>query len=196
MRISQMASSRIVRWAIILSAYTYTIRYKPGKHLSNADALSRLPSPSTTSFDCVPANVSAVIHHLSSSSIDASDVKELTAKDLTLSCSPVCVVRMANSKAGPRVSAIRFSQERTQRTRWLCSMVFPYRHSTQRPTTLARGAAQHSPGCQQNEGISQVIHLVARHGWRHQKRSQILCSLPRISTSSCHCSVALMGMAI
>ena len=41
-RIPQMASSSIVRWAIFLSAYTYTIRYKPGKLLSNADALSRL----------------------------------------------------------------------------------------------------------------------------------------------------------
>ena len=81
-----MASSRIVRWAIILSAYTYTIHYKPGKHLSNADALSRLPSPSTTSFDCVPADIAAVFDHLSSSSIDGSDVKELTAKDPTLSC--------------------------------------------------------------------------------------------------------------
>ena len=85
-RIPQMASSRIVRWAIILSAYTYTIRYKPGKHLSNADALSRLPSPFTTLFDCVPADVVAVIDHLSSCSINASAVKELTAKDPTLSC--------------------------------------------------------------------------------------------------------------
>ena len=84
--IPQMASSRIVRWAIILSAYTYTICYKPGKHLGNADAFSRLPSPTTTSFDCVPADVAAVIDHLSSSSVDASDVKELTAKDPTLSC--------------------------------------------------------------------------------------------------------------
>ena len=63
-RIPHMASSRIVGWAIILSAYTYTIRYRLGKHLSNADALSRLPSCSTTLFDCVPADVAAVNDHL------------------------------------------------------------------------------------------------------------------------------------
>ena len=39
--ISPTASSRIKRWALTLSAYSYTIKYKPGKNLGNADALSR-----------------------------------------------------------------------------------------------------------------------------------------------------------
>ena len=52
--ISPMASSLIQRWALTLSAYQYTIRYKTGKTLSNADALSRLPKSVTTSSDCVP----------------------------------------------------------------------------------------------------------------------------------------------
>ena len=44
-----MAPSRIVRWAIILSAYNYSICYKSGKKLQNADTLSRLPRLVTTS---------------------------------------------------------------------------------------------------------------------------------------------------
>ena len=40
-----LTSGRIQRWALILSAYGYTIQYKPGKENSNADALSRLPAP-------------------------------------------------------------------------------------------------------------------------------------------------------
>ena len=46
--IPQMASARIQRWALTLAAYTYNIKYKAGKALCNADALSRLPCPVTT----------------------------------------------------------------------------------------------------------------------------------------------------
>ena len=45
--IQRMMSSRIQRWAILLSAYDYSIRYRPGRDLTGADTLSRLPlSPS------------------------------------------------------------------------------------------------------------------------------------------------------
>ncbi|XP_043944941.1 uncharacterized protein K02A2.6-like [Protopterus annectens] len=43
--VPQMVSPRIQRWAVTLRAYEYEIVYKPGKHHSNADALSRLPLP-------------------------------------------------------------------------------------------------------------------------------------------------------
>lgn len=43
--VPQMASPRIQRWAVTLRAYEYEMVYKPGKHHSNADALSRLPLP-------------------------------------------------------------------------------------------------------------------------------------------------------
>ena len=47
-----LASSRIQRWAMTLSAYHYIITYKSGRLIGNADALSRLPQPQTTSSDC------------------------------------------------------------------------------------------------------------------------------------------------
>ena len=40
-----MASNRIQRWSLSLSAYDYTLKFKPGNTHSNADALSRLPLP-------------------------------------------------------------------------------------------------------------------------------------------------------
>ena len=43
--IPTLASGRIQHWALIMSAYSYTIQYKPGKENSNADAMSRLPAP-------------------------------------------------------------------------------------------------------------------------------------------------------
>lgn len=41
--IPQMASGRMVRWALFLSNYCYSLAYRPGAQHGNADALSRLP---------------------------------------------------------------------------------------------------------------------------------------------------------
>ena len=67
--VPQMASARIQRWAITLSAYHYTIRYKAGKHLSNADAFSRLLRPVTIANDHVPEELELLMNHLSATSI-------------------------------------------------------------------------------------------------------------------------------
>ena len=52
-----MASGRIQRWALTLSAYQYPIHYQPRAKLSNSDSLSRLPRPVTTSSDMMPGDV-------------------------------------------------------------------------------------------------------------------------------------------
>ncbi len=80
-----MASSSIQQWAIMLSAYNYTIRYKPGRDLGNADALSRLPSATTSPHVSVPEDLVMVNDHLSSTSVNASSIKEWTIKDPLLS---------------------------------------------------------------------------------------------------------------
>ena len=43
--IPPMASSRLQRWALTLSAYDYSILYRSGKNHANADLLSRLSLP-------------------------------------------------------------------------------------------------------------------------------------------------------
>ena len=72
---SPMASSRIQRWALTLSAYHYTIRYKAGSTLSNVDALSRLPRPVTTTADRLPGDLVHLIDHLSTTTINAEKIK-------------------------------------------------------------------------------------------------------------------------
>ena len=41
--VPSIATARMQRWAMFLSAYQYTIEYKYGKLHANADCLSRLP---------------------------------------------------------------------------------------------------------------------------------------------------------
>ncbi|XP_031422660.1 uncharacterized protein K02A2.6-like [Clupea harengus] len=45
--IPSLAASRMQRWALILSAHTYDIKYRKSELHSNADGLSRLPLPDT-----------------------------------------------------------------------------------------------------------------------------------------------------
>ena len=80
-----MASSRIQRWALTLAGYWYTIRYKAGKMLNNADALSRLPQPDTSSHDGMTAELINLIDHLSSTPISCTNIRKWTNKDPTYS---------------------------------------------------------------------------------------------------------------
>ena len=80
-----MASSRIQRWAITLSAYSYTIKHKPGKQLSHADALSRLPLADQPSDVPQPHDVVLMLNHLSETVIPAASIKAETDKDPLLS---------------------------------------------------------------------------------------------------------------
>lgn len=75
----------VQRWALNLGAYQYTIRYKAGKKLGNADALSRLPRPVTTSSDRVPTDLIHLLNHLSSTTISSANIKKWTSEDPVLS---------------------------------------------------------------------------------------------------------------
>ena len=42
-----LATARLQRWSLLLSSYTYDIKFKKSRDIANADALSRLPLPFT-----------------------------------------------------------------------------------------------------------------------------------------------------
>ena len=69
-----MASARIQRWALILGAYNYQICHKPGRLLSNADALSRLPLSDSSDSNHV-SELNHLIHQLSESIVTANQIK-------------------------------------------------------------------------------------------------------------------------
>ena len=51
--IPSLAAARMQRWALLLSAYTYDISYRPTKLHANADALSRLPLSTNEKIESV-----------------------------------------------------------------------------------------------------------------------------------------------
>ncbi|XP_040355390.1 uncharacterized protein K02A2.6-like [Ixodes scapularis] len=75
-----LAAARMQRWAMILAAYRYKLKYRKGKDVEVADALSRLPRPMTTADD--PAECLLLFD---STPLTAEDIARATKRDLTLS---------------------------------------------------------------------------------------------------------------
>nr|XP_055046280.1 LOW QUALITY PROTEIN: uncharacterized protein K02A2.6-like [Misgurnus anguillicaudatus] len=83
--IPSMASARIQRWALTLSAYQYHIIYRAGKENANADALSRLPLPDTPSSTPLPPETVFLFKTLADSPVSSRQIKAWTEQDKTLS---------------------------------------------------------------------------------------------------------------
>lgn len=85
--IPALASACIQRWALILSAYQYTIHYKPGSRhaYANADVLSRLPLPECLAESPLAGETVLLMDMLNSTPISAAQIKKWTEKDPTLS---------------------------------------------------------------------------------------------------------------
>ena len=83
--IPAMAASWIQRWALTLSAYEYSIAYRPGKEHANADAHSRLPLPQQTNVP-VPGDLLLLQDHLDTTSLVTTEqIRTWTEKDPVLS---------------------------------------------------------------------------------------------------------------
>ena len=83
--IPAQASARIQRWALTLASYEYTLCFKPTAAHANADALSRLPLPSTASSIPMPAETVLLMETLEASPITAADIRMWTRRDPLLS---------------------------------------------------------------------------------------------------------------
>ena len=83
--IPPMASARIQRWALTLSAYDYGIEYRPGDKHSNTDVLSRLPLPESVRETPQPGEMVLLMESLQSSPVNANQIKRWTDHDPILS---------------------------------------------------------------------------------------------------------------
>ena len=86
-----MASARVQRWALTLSAYQFTIQYKKGHGHANAYVLSRLPLPDAPTQVPTPGDTVLLLEMLNSSPVTAQKIKQWTDRDPLLSGVRECV---------------------------------------------------------------------------------------------------------
>ena len=82
-----MMSSQIQRWALTLSAYSYQIKFRPGKEQGNADCLSQLPLAEAPNDVLVPGDFILMMGPLADqeSPVTFTNIKAWTGKDPLLS---------------------------------------------------------------------------------------------------------------
>jgi len=83
--IPPMASARIQRWALTLSAYNYTFTYRPGSKLGHADAMSRLPLPEYPTDIPKPTETILLTELLEDTPLCSDQISLWTARDPLMS---------------------------------------------------------------------------------------------------------------
>ena len=86
--IPHMASSRMQRWCLSLSAYDYVLEFRAGILNGNADGLSRLPLGDFPENVPIPV---CVLNHMNDTTATVVDIRKLTRQDPTLSSVLQCV---------------------------------------------------------------------------------------------------------
>ena len=71
-----MASAPIQRWALTLSAYSYSFKYTPGKIIGHADSMSRLPPTTEPESVPIPAESIFLVNFLDSSPLTAEEIEK------------------------------------------------------------------------------------------------------------------------
>ena len=84
--IPPLAAARLQRWALLLSAYSYEIEWKPTREHANADGLSRLPLPCEKP-ECLSTSADAafVIGQVQALPVTAERLETATRQDSLLS---------------------------------------------------------------------------------------------------------------
>ncbi len=82
--VPQMASQRIMRWAVMLGAYEFVISYRAGKDNGNANAHSRLPVAQPSEEEPEEEHV-LMLQSVAGSLTTAEQIKHWTSKDPVLS---------------------------------------------------------------------------------------------------------------
>ena len=82
---SPQASARIRRWALYLSLFEYTLKFRRTSAHSNADALSHLPLPVEPAIAKTPPELVLLAEHLDNSPVTAEQIRIGTRRDPVLS---------------------------------------------------------------------------------------------------------------
>ncbi|XP_043224352.1 uncharacterized protein K02A2.6-like isoform X1 [Amphibalanus amphitrite] len=80
----QVVSPRMVRWKLTLTGYDFDLKYVPGKEISNADGLSRLPAPFCPPDPPPPAEVVQMLD-AAESLVSVAQLQAATRRDPAVS---------------------------------------------------------------------------------------------------------------
>ena len=83
--IPTLASARVQRWALLLSAYDYVIDYRPGSKHANADVLSRLPLPDEPATVPLPGELVCLVEMMQATSLSPELIRRGVDRDPLLS---------------------------------------------------------------------------------------------------------------
>ena len=89
--VPSIAAARMQRWALLLSAYSYTIQFRSTQAHGNVDGLSRLPLPADVTVGNSKDTTDFNIHQNKSLPLQASDIATATRRDPILSRVLVCL---------------------------------------------------------------------------------------------------------
>ena len=78
---SPQASARVRRWALLLSTYEYTLRFRNTHAHANADALSRLPLPILPEQVPTPPEFVLLTERLADSPVTSDQIRSWTRRD-------------------------------------------------------------------------------------------------------------------
>ena len=76
-----MVSTRIQRWAILLSGYHYRSEYKPGQQNVNAYAFSRLPLSTTPQEFSIPPEIKHMMERIDTTPVSVFQICTQTVHD-------------------------------------------------------------------------------------------------------------------
>ena len=82
---SPQASARIRRWSLFLAAYKYSIKFRDTTAHANADALSRLPLPTTPEVPILPPELVLLTKQLEDLPVTSEHIRTWSRKDPILS---------------------------------------------------------------------------------------------------------------
>lgn len=77
-----VAAARLQRWALLLASYNFEIKYRRGRDIPHADALSRLPLQTEDKEEQVNNHFSAVVNFVDFVTVDRDGVSIVTSRDV------------------------------------------------------------------------------------------------------------------
>ena len=89
--VPSLAAARMQRWALLLSAYTYDIRFRPTKSHCNADGLSRLPLANNKTVGNPDDPTIFNVAQIAVLPVQAADVAQATCTDSVLGKLLICL---------------------------------------------------------------------------------------------------------